>query len=153
MATCYRSKIFQLKLLSCHQWPQNPKSKLHITTLYKTMTLIQQLYEFCWKPAYEVRPPRSRAIEAESIPRSRFNSVREDSHSDIILTTEEGSPPTVSDDPAFTASCESLRFLRFPRNCTRNKANEKGNHCQLRLAKSIKQLAFMFYREGNIKDL
>ena len=32
----------------------------------------------------------SRAIEAERIPRSRFKKVKADSHSDMILVTEDG---------------------------------------------------------------
>ncbi|MFS7988515.1 hypothetical protein Hanom_Chr11g01035751 [Helianthus anomalus] len=59
----------------------------------------------------------SRAIEAERIPRSRFKKVKADSHSDIILDTEDGCPETVSDDPTATAACESCRFFKFPKNC------------------------------------
>lgn len=56
-------------------------------------------------------------MEAERIPRSRFKNVNADSHSEIILVTEEGSPAIVSDDPTARAAWESLRFLKFPRNC------------------------------------
>lgn len=65
--------------------------------------------------------PCSRAIEADRIPRSRFKNVNADSHSEIILVTGEGSPAIVSDDPTERAACESLRFLKFPRNCNRSK--------------------------------
>lgn len=61
--------------------------------------------------------PCSRAIEAERIVRSLFSNVNALSHSEIILVTEDGSPPTVSDDPRATAACESRRFFRFPKNC------------------------------------
>lgn len=64
--------------------------------------------------------PCSRAMEADRIPRSRFNIVIADSHSDIILVTDEG-PSDVSEDPKARAACESLRFLRFPKNCCANK--------------------------------
>ncbi|KAJ6379739.1 hypothetical protein OIU76_016397, partial [Salix suchowensis] len=49
------------------------------------------------------------------MPRSRFKNVSADSHSEIILVTEEGSPAFVSEDPTARAACESLRFLKFPR--------------------------------------
>lgn len=68
--------------------------------------------------------PCSRAIEAERIPRSRFKKVKADSHSEMILVTEEGSPAIVSDDPTARAAYESLRFLKLPKNC--NKSREKG---------------------------
>lgn len=55
-------------------------------------------------------------MEAERIPRSRFKNVSADSHSEIILVTEDGSPATVSHDPTARAAWESLRFLKFPRN-------------------------------------
>lgn len=56
-------------------------------------------------------------MEAERIPRSRFKNVKADSHSEIILVTDEGSPALVSDDPTARAACESLRFLKLPKNC------------------------------------
>lgn len=62
-------------------------------------------------------------MEAERIPRSRFKTVSADSHSDIILVTEEGSP-VVSEDPTARAACESLRFLRLPRNCQNTSRNK-----------------------------
>lgn len=62
--------------------------------------------------------PRSRDIEADRIPRSRLRNVKADSHSEIILVTDDGSPAIVSDDPTARAAYESLRFLKFPRNCT-----------------------------------
>lgn len=68
--------------------------------------------------------PCSRAIEAERIPRSWFKNVKADSHSEIILVTEEGSPAIVSDDPTARAAYESLRFLKLPKNC--NKSMTKG---------------------------
>jgi hypothetical protein len=55
-------------------------------------------------------------MEAERIPRSRFKNVNADSHSEIILVMEEGSPATVSHDPIARAAWESRRFLKFPRN-------------------------------------
>lgn len=72
----------------------------------------------------DVSSPRSRAIEAERIARSRFKSVRAVSHSEIILVTEDGSPATVSEEPTATAACESRRFFKFPRNCQR--CQDKG---------------------------
>jgi hypothetical protein len=45
-------------------------------------------------------------------------TVISDSHSEIILETEEG-PPDVSEDPKASAACESLRFCRLPKNCCR----------------------------------
>lgn len=62
--------------------------------------------------------PCSRAMEADRIPRSRFKTVSADSHSEIILVTEEG-PSDVSEDPKARAACESLRFRRFPKNCSK----------------------------------
>lgn len=47
--------------------------------------------------------PCSRAMEAARIPRSWFKSVNEDSHSEIILVTEEG-PSEVSEDPKARAA-------------------------------------------------
>ncbi|PNX83991.1 hypothetical protein L195_g040042, partial [Trifolium pratense] len=47
--------------------------------------------------------PCSRAMEAERIPRSRFMTVISDSHSEMILETEEG-PPDVSEDPKASAA-------------------------------------------------
>lgn len=61
--------------------------------------------------------PCSRAMEAERIPRSLFKKVNADSHSEMILVTDEGSPALVSDDPIARAACESLRFLKLPKNC------------------------------------
>lgn len=61
-----------------------------------------------------VLSPRSRATEEERIPRSRFKNVNADSHSAIILVTEDGSADS---DPTDTAACESRRFLKFHRNC------------------------------------
>jgi hypothetical protein len=66
-------------------------------------------------------------MEAERIPRSRFKNVNADSHSEIILVTEEGSPATESDDPTARAACESLRFLKFPRNCNKCKPKKNKN--------------------------
>lgn len=57
-------------------------------------------------------------MEADRIPRSRFKTVSADSHSEIILVTEEG-PSDVSEDPKARAACESLRFRRFPKNCSK----------------------------------
>lgn len=62
--------------------------------------------------------PLSRATDAERIPRSRFRNVNADSHSAIILVTEDGS---VDSDPTDTAACESRRFLKFHKNCQRQK--------------------------------
>ncbi|TQE10427.1 hypothetical protein C1H46_004024 [Malus baccata] len=64
-------------------------------------------------------------MEAERIPRSRFRNVKADSHSEIILVTDEGSPATESDDPTARAAYESLRFLKFPRNCNKCKNYKK----------------------------
>lgn len=69
--------------------------------------------------------PCSLATEAERIPRSRFKNVTADSHSEIILVTEEGSLVTESDDPRARAACESLRFLKFPRNCNEYKQKKR----------------------------
>lgn len=68
--------------------------------------------------------PCSRAMEAERIPRSRFKKVNADSHSEIILVTDEGSPAIVSDDPTARAACESLRFLKLPKNCNWRRTKE-----------------------------
>lgn len=68
--------------------------------------------------------PRSRAMEAESIPRSRFKNVKADSHSVIILVTDEGSPELVSDNPTARAAYESRRFLKLPRNYIENETKE-----------------------------
>lgn len=73
--------------------------------------------------------PCCRAIEAERIPRSRFKNVNADSHSEIILVTEEGSPAIVSDDPTARAACESLRFLKFPRNCNKSRTKKEVFLC------------------------
>ena len=62
--------------------------------------------------------PCSRTIEAERMPRSRFKNVKADSHSEIILGTGAA---FVSDDPTARAECESLRFLKFPRNCHKSR--------------------------------
>lgn len=64
-------------------------------------------------------------MEAERIPRSQFKNVNADSHSEIILVIEEGSPATESDDPRARAACESLRFLKFPRNCNQYKQTKR----------------------------
>ncbi|QHO56482.1 uncharacterized protein DS421_3g74100 [Arachis hypogaea] len=60
--------------------------------------------------------PCSRAMEAERIRRLRFKTVNADSHSEIILVTEEGSSD-VSEDPKARAACESLRFPKLEKNC------------------------------------
>lgn len=63
-------------------------------------------------------------MEAESIPRSLFKNVKADSHSVIILVTDEASPLPVSDKPTARAAYESRRFLKLPRNYTENKTEE-----------------------------
>lgn len=63
--------------------------------------------------------PCSRAMEADRIPRSWFRWVNADSHSEIVLVTEEGSPAMVSDEPRARAAWESRRFLRLPKNCNK----------------------------------
>lgn len=65
-------------------------------------------------------------MEADRIPRSRFKNVKADSHSDIILATEDGSSAIVSDVPTARAACESLRFLKFPRNCSKYRKRKNG---------------------------
>jgi len=79
--------------------------------------------------------PFSREIEAERMPRSRFKNVSADSHSEIILVTEEGSPAFVSEDPTARAACESLRFLKFPRNC--HKSRKKSIPMKAYMATSL----------------
>lgn len=91
----------------CHPVPEEEEET-------KLMYEKQYHHKFTYSPC-------SRAMEAERIPRSRFKNVNADSHSEIILVTEEGSPATESDDPTARAACESLRFLKFPRNCNKCK--------------------------------
>lgn len=87
-----------------HAHPNCKCKKLYYTCIYHKVTSSP-----CW--------PRSRVMEAERMPRSRFRNVNADSHSDIILVTEDGSPAIVSDDPIASAAWESLRFLKLPKNC------------------------------------
>ena len=119
-STCFRSKMnyYNVANINTPNIIHNRENNTFFKCLQRTgsdcilSTLLVQQFHHKFTSS-----PCSRAMEAERIPRSRFKNVNADSHSEIILVTEEVSPAIVSEDPTARAAWESLRFLKFPRNC------------------------------------